>query len=261
MIGLLDADIIPYEFGAAKGEDGDPLPLNLTIARVYERIEMIQERSGVDKLEFHLSGPENFRVGLATIVPYKGQRPVEKSKHWAAIRHEIKNNCDAIMSEGIEADDAICIRQYEQNKIDDANAELDFWDYGTAILSRDKDLGMRAGKHYGWQAGNCKEKPLWLQTEIGGLRCFYKQLLTGDTVDNIKGLYGVGEKSKLVKDIDDMDAEWDMAQHVYEKYEDRFGAYASKFMTENGRLLWMLRTKEDVWEMPVIDTLIKQLEI
>lgn len=273
MLGLLDADILPYEFGAAKDEDGEDLSLNLTIARVYERIDKIQERSQVDKTDFYMTGKGNFREKIATIKPYKGNRPKEKSKHWAAIRHELKTNCDATVVEGMEADDAVSIEQHKDysdvvNNIEtvissypkNMQKEIRVREYGhlpdlldTIIQSRDKDLHIRPGWHYGWEAGNCKEKPLWFQTEVGGLRCFYKQLLTGDSVDNILGLFNVGVKSKLVTDISSMDSEYDMYTHVRSKYLDRFGSYADQFLIENGRLLWMLEYEGQAW-VPPIDT-------
>jgi len=248
MLGLLDADILPYEFGAAKAENGDDLPLNLVLSRVHHRIEMIQERSGVDKMDFYLTSSDksNFRFKVATILPYKGTRPVEKSKHWAAIRHELKMNYLATEIYGMEADDAVSIVQYNGIKNLKEGEEPN-----TAILSRDKDLNMVTGYHYGWEAGNCKEKPLWLQDRISGLRLFYKQLLTGDKVDNILGLFGVGAKSTLLTKLNEMSTEEEMASHVFKCYVDRFGAHAPQFFIENARLLWMLEYEGQLWQPPI----------
>lgn len=254
MIGLLDADILPYEFGAAKTEEGDELPLSLTIARMYERIEKIQDRSGVQEMQFHMTGKGNFREKIATIKPYKGNRPVEKSRWWKALRHELITNCNATVWEGFEADDAVSIIQYKDWKVA-LNTALQQGAHpseycNTVILSRDKDLNIREGWHYGWEAGHCKEKPLWFQDEVNGLRCFYKQLLTGDTVDNIPGLFGVGVKSALVAKLDELHTECDMYAHVFDKYVDRFGSYAEQFIIENGRLLYMLKEEGELWLPP-----------
>lgn len=261
MRGLLDSDILPYEFGAAKDEAGDELPLNLTIARMYERIEKIQDRSGVHSLEFYLTGEGNFRKDIATIKPYKGHRPEEKSRWWAALRHELITNCNAIVVEGMEADDAVSIEQYKDFYKSKSTAMADgpcIEEYlETVILSRDKDLSMVPGWHYGWEAGYCKEKPLWYQNETDGLRCFYKQCLTGDSTDNILGLFGVGGKSTLVSALDSIVDERSMYEHVLSKYQDRFGSYAEAFLLENGRLLWMLQYEGQLWQGP-IDTQVKQ---
>ena len=113
--------------------------------------------------------------------------------------------------------------------------------YGTTVIcSRDKDLHMIPGWHYSWPAGKQEER-LWFQDETSAIRCFYRQLLTGDTTDNILGLYGVGANSQLVKRLEDTDEERVMFRSVYKAYQDRFGSYAYDFLIENAALLWMLR--------------------
>ncbi len=259
MIGLCDSDILVYEFAGLKNEEGEVIPLEWAINSMHDRVDVIKERSGCDTFEFYLTGKDNFRKDIATIQPYKGQRQAEKPKWYKQLRHEIETNLGATVVDGMEADDALSIRQCERVAEQLANAEVDMYDMSTCIITRDKDLHMVPGMHYGWQAGNCKEKPLWLQTELGGLRCFYKQLLTGDSVDNILGLFGVGKKSALLSKLDDMDIELDMFNHVYKCYQDRFGSYAYQFLVENGTLLHMLRYKEDMWE-ETADGLLEKLE-
>jgi len=128
--------------------------------------------------------------------------------------------------------------------------ELDWG--GTVICSRDKDLLMVPGYHFCWSVGGKKAKkhetvdePFFV-AEIQGMRWFFKQLLMGDkSVDNIPGLHNIGEKSALVKKIDDMDSVEDMYAHVRKQYENYFGSYWKMFMHENARLLWMLQTPDD----------------
>ena len=216
---------------------------------MYDRIENIQERAKVEKLDFYLTGKGNFREEIATILPYKGNRPEEKPPHWAALRHELVTNCGATVVDGMEADDAVSIIQWKDwEAYTDKLGEVPL---NTAILSRDKDLNMVPGYHYGWAAGNCKEKPLWIQNEVDGLRCFYKQCITGDRqVDNIPGLFGVGPKSALVTQLDALYGDREMYDHVLSKYTDRFGGYAEKFLTENARLLHMLQYEGQLWLPP-----------
>lgn len=261
MHGLVDSDILAYEFGAAKEEDGSDLPFPLVMARVDERLEKIKERAGYDTHTLYLTADDdsNFRIKLATIKPYKGNRPKEKSRWWKCIRQELINNYGAVVVHNMEADDAISIAQYKDFRnarnltcgwIHDAPVDYMKKACGTIICSRDKDLNMVPGWHYGWEAGKCKERPLWYQDEISGLRWFYVQLLIGDPVDNIPGLFGVGPKSALVRRLDDCDIELDMYGVVYKAYQDRFGAYAEQFLVENARLLWMLQREEQLWEPP-----------
>jgi hypothetical protein len=82
------------------------------------------------------------------------------------------------------------------------------------------------------------------QDEINGLRAFYCQLLTGDSTDNIPGLYGVGGSSKLLSHVRELDREYDMYLFALAEYTKRFGTYAERFLIENARLLWMQSLKE-----------------
>jgi 5'-3' exonuclease len=142
--------------------------------------------------------------------------------------------------EGIEADDAVGIAQYQNRFVIGGHLGKSLG-IDTVICSRDKDLHMIPGWHYTWSAGAQKEKPLWWQDETEALRCFYRQLLTGDSTDNIPGLYGVGPSSSCVKCISTLDNELDMFRTCYEEYEKRFGSYAEQFIKENADLLWILR--------------------
>jgi hypothetical protein len=144
----------------------------------------------------------------------------------------------------MEADDAVGIAQYQNRFVVGGHLGKSLG-VDTVICSRDKDLHMIPGWHYTWPAGKQKEQPLWWQNETNALRCFYKQLLTGDPVDNIPGLYGVGKSSRLCSTVDECDIELEMFQVVAEAYRLRFGSYWDQFMGENGCLLWIKRGDED----------------
>jgi hypothetical protein len=148
-------------------------------------------------------------------------------------------------------------KDYESNKqwyTEDTPPEGVF---GTVLCSRDKDLHMIPGFKYVWPAGK-QEEQFWFQDELSAIRCFYKQLLTGDTSDNILGLYGVGSSSKLVKSIQEMEEEQLMFNLVFKAYEDRFGTWAKAAMWENAGLLWILR--ENPVEVPFFDSIIMSPE-
>ena len=246
MRALIDADIICYEFGNMKDLDtGEILPFPIVRSFVDERIENIIEGSQATEASFYLTDSKsNFRNNVATILPYKGQRPSEKPKHWQAIREHLVDNYDAKVIYGMEADDAVGIEQYQTACKMGFGGESDCWG-STIICSRDKDLSMVPGWHYSWESGNQKEKR-WFVDETNGIRFFYKQLLTGDATDNILGLFKVGAKASCVKAIDDLDYELDMYCLVYKEYESRFGSYALKFLEENAKLLWRVYSNWNV---------------
>lgn len=243
MKAIIDADIIPYEYGSMKDlESGDLLPWEIVRHMVDVRIQQILEATKADEQVFYLTdSPNNFRLNTATILPYKGHRPVEKPEYYKLIQQHLTDNYDAVLVSGWEADDQCGIDQWVCCCTCDEYGLSNPKDYNTVICTRDKDLNMIPGWHYQWSCGNQQER-LWFQNETSAIRCFYKQLLTGDPTDNIVGLFGVGNKSQLVKKIDEIETEQDMFLHCLTEYRRRFGNYAEQFMLENGTLLWILRT-------------------
>lgn len=263
MQAFIDGDILPYEMGALKDKDtGEVLPFEQCWRAVQNKIEHIVEAVNADVYTVFLSSQKvpTWRYDYATIQPYKGNREgSEKPVYWGKIRNMLEKTYPCHVAEGIEADDAMSIRQYEDyyksltvydkypHVYDDVHELCD-----TIICSRDKDLLMVPGWHYGWECGKQKEQLPWFQSEVNGLRCFYQQLLTGDSVDNILGLFRVGAKSTLVTKLSKLVSESDMYEHVLQQYKDRFGNYAEQFLLENARLLWMQRTESDRWEPPTV---------
>lgn len=272
MKALIDADIFQWEFGSATDNEYKPLSWPLVQARIQGRIDRILDATGADEYQLYLTTDDksNFRYNVATIRPYKGNRTTEKPHWYSHIRNFLVDQRGADEVSGMEADDAISIAQWkdykeekykyysyieddpiEKSHLGELDESLSSWQCNTIICSRDKDLDMVPGWHYCWGAGKQKEKEMWWQDEISGLRCFYKQLLTGDSIDNIPGLYGVGRSSKLLSDIDSLDSELEMFQFVQREYDKRFGTYSEKFLIENARLLWMLRKEGELWEPPI----------
>ena len=252
MRALIDADILPYEFGGMVQLEEPDKPLEWEIVRsmVDDRINQIIEATNADTWSLYLTdSSSNFRIELATIKPYKGHRKTEKPHHWAAIRQHLIDNWDAEVQYGVEADDRLGIEQTKDFTSRAYDWYLDGMDpdmcFETVICSRDKDLHMIPGWHYVWPAGK-QEEQYWFQDELSAIRCFYRQLLTGDTTDNILGLYGVGDSSQLVKKLEEIDEESLMFRHVYKAYQDRFGSYAAQFMYENAALLWIKREHSDI---------------
>lgn len=258
MKALIDADIFQYEFGNATDSEYRPIPWPFVQARVQGRIDKIMEATQADEYQLYVTSDDksNFRYNIATIKPYKDNRPSEKPYWYTHIRNFLVDHRGAIEVFGMEADDAIAIEQWKNFKTyiikhDEPYPLSGNIAYGeTIICSRDKDLNMVPGWHYCWGAGKQPEKEVWWQDETIGLRCFYKQLLTGDTVDNIPGLFGVGKSSKLLDRVNSCDTEFDMYTCVREEYEKRFGSYADKFLNENARLLWMLKYEGEIWLPP-----------
>lgn len=241
MHALIDADIFCYEIGSMKNPDtGVPLPWPIIKRLVDERIDNILEKTEAETWQGYLTGKGNFRIDLASIQPYKDHRG-EKPFWYQGIYNYLRDsrNCDVV--DDREADDAMAIQQgHSRSAV--LRPEL----ASTIICSRDKDLKQVPGWHFIWESGRQKERLFWV-SELDGWKSFFSQCLTGDPVDNILGLYNVGEKAASVQRVKEAEDELTCLRIVKDEYKKRFGSYWDMFLYENGTLLWMLRSEDDAW--------------
>jgi hypothetical protein len=224
MKALVDADLLVYRFGFAS--EGDPA--EFALARLSEFLDNLYIELSVDEVWGYLTGKGNFRNEIAVTAPYKGTRIAEKPYHFQLLREYMEKAWGFEVVDGMEADDALGIEAY-RNEPDE-----------TIIVSIDKDLNMIRGHHY-----NFLKNEKYYVTEEEGIRNFYLQILTGDKVDNIIGLQGIGPvKSKKL--LADCNTELEMYETVLKAYN---GDEAR--VLENARLLWILREEKQVWQPPV----------
>lgn len=102
-------------------------------------------------------------------------------------------------------------------------------------------------------------------SELEGMYNFYKQLLTGDRVDNIQGIPGIGDK-KAEKILEGCETEGDMYDSVWNAYRDYLYPDGVKhpqllekvndMVEENAQLLFMIRELDEdgkpiMWRHPV----------
>ena len=183
--------------------------------------------NGFEDYTGYISGKNNFRTEIAKTEPYKGNRKAPKPKHYEALREYLLKDWEFTLVDGQEADDAIGIRAYE----------LDPGEF--SICTIDKDLDMIRGNHY-----NFVKDLFYDVTEEEAIFNFYKQILTGDRVDNIIGLKGIGDvKAKRI--LEECKNEKEMYLAVLEAYEGN-----EERVLENGQLLWIRRLADQVWQPP-----------
>lgn len=190
---------------------------------------------------------KNFRAEIAKTMPYKGNRTAEKPFYYNKIRKLLVEEYGAILVDGQEADDAIGIEQY---KIAKQNGNFE-WTY---IATIDKDLRILEGYHY-----HLNSRSLDYVSHEEGLKRFYAQLLTGDSVDNIPGLYRflvlAGRqpeanklKARYRKTYDEFAIDktpqecYDYVIDLYKKY-----GFGDKEINEIGNLLWIRRNEKEIW--------------
>lgn len=179
-------------------------------------------------LKLFLTGTGNFRDRMATIQPYKGNRmDSHKPKYYRDITDYLMDFWGAELINGREADDALGCEQW------------DVWKDGhdsTVIISIDKDLDNIPGYHYNW-----RKEDLYYADLDEADRKFWKQAVTGDTTDNIRGIPGCGPvfAEKLLADK----AGWvDYHEAVLQAYKSK--GHSEEDFYENASLAWIQRVKD-----------------
>jgi len=222
-VAIIDADILCYRVGFAS-EDVDEA---ICLARVTELLhEIVYFDLKCDDYRAYITGKGNFRYEIAVTEPYKGNRKDAKRPiHYEAIRHHLQR-LGAVLTDGQEADDAVAIDATES---------------GGWIVSIDKDLDQVAGWHY-----NFVKREEYFITEEEGIKNLYTQVLTGDRIDNIIGLKGIGpaKAAKLLKDCVTERDYYDACVKAYDNNELR--------VIENLNLLWLRRAPNQTYQVPSI---------
>ena len=178
-----------------------------------------------------MSGEDNFRIGVATIQKYKGNRVgTEKPIHWQMLRDWLIDKCYTTVSVNEEADDVISRACWR----------------GCTIATIDKDLDNTPGPHY-----NFVKKELYHVSAPQAMNHFYTQMLTGDKADNIPGIKGIGPK-KAAKILAGCTTPFEHEGAISPMYMATYGEDWHKAMTEVGQLLWMRReTDTEMWQLEV----------
>lgn len=285
MRALIDADVVLYSSGFAaqkkfyivngnihnskadaKAECDDSGQPYSVIAEGYEveelshalhnaksLIERCFKETGATDYTLYLTGDTNFRDDLVTY--YKENRADSpKPYHYDAIKDYLINKWGAVVVEGQEADDKMAQEQWK-----DFIASPKDMDCETVICTIDKDLDMVPGWHYNW-----RKDVLYWQDMAPALLFFYTQLLTGDRVDNIQGVPGIGPK-KAEAILEGCETEIALYMRVLNEYHLAIKKYkievpklfsgtdfdyAVEILQENADLLWMRRVEGVSWQPP-----------
>lgn len=208
-----------------------PLLFVTNTHKVNKTLNKERERRGEKPKEY----VENFRIEAAKEKEYKAGRKTTKPFHFTNLLHYALATYDVHVNEdGLEADDALCIKQYSAYK----NGELN-----TIICSRDKDVRQCPGLHYSWEVGNQAAIGPIMVDDLGelihrnpnerdakgklkpmkifgtGNKFLYYQMLVGDAVDNIGGMKGRGPvfAYNLLKDAESVRQAYELTAEVYVK--------------------------------------------
>ena len=221
---FVDADYLVYRVAFVSKD----VTAEVACSRLQEALfDTVFVKLKCDDYDAFITGKTNFRFETATTHPYKGNRKnLEKPLHYEALREKLVA-LGATISENQEADDDVGI----------ASTKYVGW-----IVHVDKDLNQLPGWHY-----NPVKDEQYYVTPFEGLVSFYTQLLTGDKIDNIVGLYGIGPV-KAKKLLTGCETEQQLYEAVKKAYID--SGEGVERVLENGKLLWLSRFEGQRWSPP-----------
>jgi 5'-3' exonuclease len=237
---LIDGDLVAYRCSAAcENED-----VGIALWQTTEMLNRLVYETNAIQYKCFLSGSDNFRYAIYP--DYKAnRRDVPRPRHLQAVREHLVTFHNSVVTDGIEADDALGIEQCLSED--------------TLIISIDKDLLMIPGQHYAFEQTGTSSKGLrWCKppkftnvSPLDGLRNFYYQLIMGDRADNIPG-YDGKMRAKVpqflestVSYLNECSNEYEMFEHVRNMYND------DDVLLRNGQCLWIQRKENDLWCLPV----------
>ena len=219
---LIDADVLTYRCGFACNEETEAIAIKTLEGFI---VDMIADLFIGQELtwKLFLSGKENYRNEIAVTAPYKGNRTKDKPVHIEALRDYLVDVWGATVSKGQEADDDIAIAA--TNNPD------------AVICSVDKDFYQVPGRNYNFVTKEHKSF-----TDEEGLLWVYRQSIMGDTVDNIKGVRGIGD----VKSLKLLQGKTE--KEMWSEVVDLLGEERA---LENMRLVYLRREEDELWQPPV----------
>ncbi len=229
MHGLIDGDILVYRIGYTS----EDIPERLAWVRLRNYFEELTDSLILTGYKTYITSSDksNYRYSIAP--DYKGNRTQPKPKHYDFLREQIESRIDffnSTMVFGKEADDAIGI---------DASAYSNKKDF--IIITVDKDLNQIPGWHY-----NFVKKKKFYVTKDQGMRYFYHQLLTGDSVDNIRGIVGIGDviADQLISNCISESQCFHVVKHIYD------ATNSTDQMIIRGQLLKIQTKPNELWQPP-----------
>ena len=227
MLGLIDGDVLLHWAARASDTPED------TEEKLHELFEYTKAASFATDFRVAIKGKDNYRKDI--FADYKrNRRPVDpqlKVNLVAAAKLSIADY-GAEMAHGQEADDLVRIWSEE------AKAEgLD-----SVVIAEDKDLNCIPGPHF-----NPKKDIHFYVTEDDADLLYHQQLLTGDSADNIKGLWKVGPKTaqKFLADV----PMGERMDKVIEVWQEREPEDWYERLDLCGKLITIRRTHDELFDL------------
>jgi hypothetical protein len=223
IIGIVDGDVLVYR--ACNKAIKDNLDVRKTFDEIYEEVKM---NTACDEYSLHISGGGNFRKEIQqTFLNYKGKRR-DKPDNYLECRDYVAKKYKPIMVPNYEADDTASVEAFKYIK----NKQL------YMLITLDKDWKTIGGLFYNLLYNN-----LSAVSKVEGIEFFHQQLLTGDAVDNIPGIEGVGpvKANKILKNKS-LNEQFEAVIKAYKKH------YPEDFLSRlnvMGTMLYLIKDFKD----------------
>lgn len=184
-------------------------------------LQSIEDKLQPSEHKLILSGKTNFRTEVDP--NYKiSRKDKPKPRYYNALREFAVDHLGAYMTVGKEADDELGILQ---------NSD-------TCLCSIDKDCLQVPGYHYRLKKDWSKNELIYVSEDEAWFN-FFKQVCTGDAVDCVSGLKGIGPV-KAEKALKDKTKE-EMLETTQELYKKEFGDNWFSFFDKTCRLIFIQR--------------------
>jgi len=225
VIGLIDGDVLIYR--AIYKSEKDKIKPEKAFNGIMKQVKI---DTACQDYVLHISGKGNFRREIEQpYTVYKGKRK-EKPPQFRALKDYVIKTYNPVMQDGLEADDTISIEANKYIKINQLYM----------LITIDKDLKTIGGLFY-----NLMHNNLIAVSKIDAIEFFHEQLLTGDSVDNIPGIEGIG-KVKASKILEN--------KTIKEQFEAIINAYKIQYKKDHrnrlevmGKMLYLLKDINDKW--------------
>jgi 5'-3' exonuclease len=222
MINFIDGDVLVYRSMWGTDTLGEAQDKITTI------LQQVVESTFSDDYLIALGGDTNWRETF--FADYKKSPSRLASKKNKAEYHEdlklwFRKHSHSVTAEGFEADDLLRMWATQAK-----NAEQSF-----IVSSIDKDLDCIPGLHY-----NISKDLIYTVTEDDGNHHYWKQILMGDSVDNIPGLPKVGPV-KAESFLEGCTNNEERKEAVINAYKDKYEDNWKEYLLCNGRLIHIWR--------------------
>ena len=241
------------------GFSSDKEAIDFAVKQFNFKLSNIRKKMLSKDYKLYIGGVGNFRKKIATITPYKGSRP-ERPILFKAIEEKIKSiyKDRIVVCDGQESEDVISIAMMNNY---DKYLSTGVWEDCFSYI--DKDLEMIVSPRINYDK---LSEGFFIPTFQESQECFLRQLLTGDSTDDIVGLPSLSKSFREERGIsntrnnsvgastakhliDGVDTLKDKFEEVCRAYEDHYGDDWEEYLSENAILLWM-RTKENqIWDI------------